>query len=81
MADQCAVEFGYTRVSKRIREKCQAGVFQSSQDPQSSEPNMQPYSYDTCQPRHGSFSKGPAIPPRPTPTPKQKHIFRQETPL
>lgn len=79
MADHCAVEFGYTRVSK-ILGKESGWHLQSSQDLQSSEPNMQPYDARTSQPRHGSFSKRPAIPPRPTPTPKQKHIFRQETP-
>ncbi|KAK4085101.1 uncharacterized protein Triagg1_91 [Trichoderma aggressivum f. europaeum] len=77
MADLCAAEFGYTRVSKEPGEmKCQAGSFQSSQDPQPSEPNMHPYVPTKARPLSPKGQQSP----RPTPTPKQKHIFR-EVPL
>lgn len=62
-------------------EKSQAGIFQSSQDPQSSEPNMQPYDTRTSQPRHGSFSKRPATPKANTHTEAETYLQAGNPPV
>lgn len=81
MADRCAVEFGYTRVSKNIGKRVRlasskAAKILNRQSPTCSHTILVRPNQGTARSQNGQQSH----PPRPTPTPKQKPIFRQETP-
>lgn len=81
MANQCAVEFGYTRVSKNIGKRVRLASSKAAkilhrQSPTCSHTILVRPNQGTARSQSGQQSH----PPRPTPTPKQKHIFRQETP-